>query len=135
MRRIRTSAIIALTAAIILTISASGAAAAGGRLVGTWRGSMIPSSGSHAPRHRLTVVVYRGERTGTWRVNQRCRGTLRLQSISNGYHHFTEVAAPGTSCAGGGVDCLKRVGAQVFDLFTSRPGTAAGTSGRLRRVG
>jgi hypothetical protein len=122
----------AALAALVFVITGAGAAAGTTRIVGRWTGVMKPNSGSHARAHRLTVVVYDGERAGTWSVSARCRGPLRLHDISNGYHHYTEIAASGTNCAGGGVDCLERVGAQVEDEFVSRPGTDQNTTGTLR---
>lgn len=124
----------ALTTVIVLATSGAGAAANAGPLVGTWRGTMAARDGSHAVRHRLTIVVDRGERAGTWTVGPQCRGTLRLKDLSYGFHHYTEIAAPHTRCAGGGEDCLKRVGAQMLDVFVSAPGTAADSTGRLRRL-
>ena len=129
---VRVAVLVAVVAALVFVVTGVGATAGTTRIVGRWTGIMKPNTRSHARAHRLTVVVYSGERAGTWSVNARCRGTLRLHDISNGYHHYTEIAAAGTSCAGGGVDCLKRVGAQVVDEFVSRPGTDQNTTGTLR---
>jgi hypothetical protein len=129
---VRVVVIVAALAALVFVVTGAGAAAGTTRIVGRWTGIMKPDAGSHVRAHRLTVVVYGGERAGTWAVSARCRGTLRLHDISDGYHHYTEIAASGTNCAGGGVDCLKRVGAQVQDEFVSRPGTSQDTTGILR---
>jgi hypothetical protein len=138
MRRARQPTVIALlvavAAAAALVIASVGAAAGSTRIVGQWSGMMRPNTGSKARTHRLTVVVFSGERAGAWRVSAGCRGTLRLKDISDGYHHYTEIPAPGTSCAGGGVDCLMRVGAHVLDEFVSRPGTSQNTTGNLQAV-
>ncbi len=126
--------LVALLAAAALAIAGVGAAAGSTRIVGQWSGTMLPNTGSRVRAHRLTVVVDSGERAGTWRVSARCRGTLRLKDISDGYHHYTEIPARGTTCAGGGVDCLMRVGAHVLDEFVSRPGTNQNTTGNLSAV-
>jgi hypothetical protein len=79
------------------------------------------------------MVVFRGERTGTWRLNARCAGTLRLKDISNGYHHYYRVPGSNRGCVALGVDCLEREGAHMVDVFVSTSG-AADTTGQFRRV-
>ena len=101
-------------------------------IVGTWSAHITPFPGSGAPRQRFTIVVARGERAGTWRIGLRCAGTLRLKDISSGYHHYYRVAGANAGCAARGVDCLKRVGAQMVDLFV--PDSGPGDSVNLRRV-
>jgi hypothetical protein len=96
-------------------------------LVGTWSGT-LESSGEH-----LTLTVARRELTGTWKLSPTCYGTLALESISNGYHHYNRIASPDASCIAGGVDCLWRDGSkQVLDLYV--PAEGAESSGLLRRV-
>ena len=127
--------IAAFAVAAVLGIAVPGAAAGSTSITGTWSGTMRSAgSGSHARVHHLTVTINRRETAGTWVIGPKCRGTLRLKDISNGYHHYTEIAAPGTSCRGGGVDCLERVGAVVQDVFVSRPGTSLDSDGTLHRV-
>ena len=60
-------------------------------IVGTWSGYVTPFPGSGASRRRFMIVVARGERRGTWRIGLRCAGTLRLEDISSGYHHYYRV--------------------------------------------
>jgi hypothetical protein len=97
------------------------------RLVGTWSGT-LESSGE-----QLTLTVAPRERTGTWKLSPTCYGTLALESISDGYHHYNRIASPGASCTAGGVDCLWREGSkQVLDLYV--PAEGAESSGLLTRV-
>lgn len=131
----RVCGIAALVVASVLIVGVPGAGAGSASITGTWSGIMRPpSSSSHARVHRLTVTVNRRETAGTWVIGPKCRGTLRLHDISNGYHHYTEIAAPGTDCRGGGVDCLERVGGGVQDVFVSRPGTSLDSDGTLHRA-
>jgi len=102
-------------------------------IVGTWSGYITPSPGSHASRQRFFVVVDPGERAGRWRIGARCSGTLSLENISDGYHHFYRLAGANAGCAPLGVDCLKRAGAQVEDVFSSGSGWGDSTI-YLRRV-
>jgi hypothetical protein len=101
-------------------------------IVGTWSGHLTLFPGSGASRQRFTIAVARGERAGTWRIGLRCAGTLRLKSISTGYHHYYRVAGASTGCAALGVDCLKRVGAQMVDVFV--PDSGPEDNVNLRRV-
>jgi hypothetical protein len=71
---------------------------------------------------------------GHWRLGARCEGPLTLDSISNGYHHYLRHVARGSTCKGGDIDCLKRVGANVYDAVASHRGGAYDESGTLRRV-
>jgi hypothetical protein len=71
---------------------------------------------------------------GSWKLGPACHGPLVLDSISGGYHHYLRKRARGVKCAGGDIDCLKRVGANVYDSVTSHLGGAWDTSGTLRRV-
>ena len=78
------------------------------------------------------IVVNARETGGSWRLGATCHGPLTLNSISNGYHHYLRKLAPGAACAGGDVDCLKRVGANLYDAVTSHLGNADDLSGTLR---
>jgi hypothetical protein len=109
--------------------SAPAGTATGEPLAGTWTGMIA----GH-PGYRMLVVVNAHETGGSWRISATCRGPLTLQSISNGYHHYLRRLAPGATCAGGDVDCLKRDGANLYDAVTSHRGGAWDTSGTLRRV-
>ena len=121
-----------LVAAAICAGAASGALAGtttGEPLAGTWTGVIA----GH-PAYRMVIVVNAHETGGSWRVGPTCHGSLTLQSISNGYHHYLRRLAPGATCAGGEVDCLKRSGVNLYDAVTSHRGSAWDTSGTLRRV-
>ncbi len=116
----RTTAIAAPAAAVSWAgpVNAPGARS----IVGAWNGNITPFPGSGASRQRFTIVVARGERGGTWRIGRRCAGTLRLKDISSGYHHYYRVARANAGCAALGVDCLKRVGANMVDVFVPTSG-------------
>lgn len=134
MRRIGLSVLVAgVAAGGALVLAGASEAAPATSIVGTWSGYLTPATGSHASRQRLTVVVDRGERAGTWRINARCAGTLRLDNISNGFHHYYRVAGPHPGCAPLGVDCLKRDGSRIVDWFASNSGTA-NSNGAFRRL-
>lgn len=132
-RRASATVAVALTIGATLGVAAPVQAAASGPLVGTWSGSLIPASGSHAARRQITVTVNPGERTGSWRIGASCSGKLRLQSISWGYHHFYRLAGANRGCAPTGIDCLKRAGSRLVDEFTSNSG-AADADGSFRRL-
>ncbi|MBV9607323.1 MAG: hypothetical protein JO027_19570 [Solirubrobacterales bacterium] len=108
-------------------------APAGASIVGTWSGHLTPPPGSHAPRQRFLVVIDPGERRGTWRISSTCAGTLRLKDISYGYHHYNRVAGAHPGCAAPGVDCLKRSGAQMVDVFVPKAG-GGDINGTFRRA-
>ena len=80
------------------------------------------------------IVVNARETGGSWKLSAACRGPLTLSSISNGYHHYLRKLAPGATCVGGDVDCLKQAGANLYDAVTSRLGSAHDLSGTLRRA-
>jgi hypothetical protein len=101
-----------------------------GALSGNWSGYI----GSGSTRQRMQITVNSRETAGTWRISASCSGTLTLDSISGGYHHFRRHVASGASCAGGDVDCLKRAGADLYDAVTSHLGGSWDTSGTLKRV-
>ncbi len=96
-------------------------------LVGTWSGT-LESSGE-----QLTLTIARHERSGTWSLSPTCYGTLELESISGGYHHYNRIASPEAGCSGGGVDCVWREGkSQILDLYV--PAEGAESSGLLARM-
>ena len=115
-----------------LTAAASSAAtprATHGPLTGTWKGVLTDGT----KKEPLTITVNARQTAGTWKVNASCHGTLVLDSISNGYHHYRRHIASGSTCAGGDIDCLMRSGASVYDTITPRPGGWS-RSGTLHRV-
>ena len=79
------------------------------------------------------VVIDPGERRGTWRTSSTCAGTLRLKDISYGYHHYYRVAGAHPGCAAPGIDCLKRSGARMVDVFVPNAG-GRDIDGTFRRV-
>jgi hypothetical protein len=127
---------LAVIVAVLVTAAVSSASSKHGSLTGTWSGYMNRAygAGTQTKRHRLTIVVNASERGGSWKVSNSCRGPLKLQSISDGFHHYTEELTKGSKCAGGGVDCLERAGAALYDEFQSAPGTQYVSDGTLRRV-
>jgi hypothetical protein len=125
--------------AIAASVAASPTVAFGkrsnsGRLTGTWSGYIAGKPGSGVKRLHIRIVVNAGETGGSWRISATCHGPLTLDSISDGYHHYRRKVARGATCAGGDVDCLRRVGAHVYDAVTSHRGGEYGSSGTLRRV-
>jgi hypothetical protein len=82
----------------------------------------------------IVIVVNAKESGGSWKIGANCYGPLMLDSISGGYHHYLRKRERGATCAGGDIDCLKRVGANVYDAVTSRRGGAYDSGGTLRRV-
>jgi hypothetical protein len=67
-----------------------------GPLSGKWSGYI----GSGSTSQRMQITVNSRETAGTWRISAGCSGTLTLDSISDGYHHFRRHVASGASCAG-----------------------------------
>jgi hypothetical protein len=122
---------VAVVSLLLASATAAGAAANGhgGALSGTWAGVLTGSAG----KEHIVIVVNAAENAGTWSVSATCHGRLTLDSVSDGYHHYRRRPAAGSSCAGGDVDCLMRVGAAMYDTVTPAPGDA-GVSGTLRRV-
>jgi hypothetical protein len=104
----------------------------GGNVAGTWAGLLAGSAGSPS-KERIIIVVNAAETAGTWSLNTTCHGRLTLDSVSGGYHHYRRRVSAGATCAGGDVDCLMRVGSNVYDSVTPHPGGSA-VSGTLRRV-
>ena len=109
--------------------SAATARAAHGPLTGKWTG--VLTDGTHT--ERITMTVNGRETAGTWKVSASCHGTLTLDSISGGSHHYLRHVAAGSTCAGGDIDCLARTGTKVYDNVTPRP-DGWGRSGTLHRV-
>jgi len=104
----------------------------GGTVAGTWAGVLTGSSGG-VRAERIVIVVNASESAGTWKLSTKCYGRLTLDSVSGGYHHYRRRLSAGVICAGGDVDCLMRVGANLYDTVTPHPGGAA-LSGTLRPV-
>jgi hypothetical protein len=104
-----------------------------GSIVGTWSGHLTPPPGTHASPQRFMIVIDPGERRGTWRTSSTCAGTLRLKDISYGYHHYYRVAGAHPGCAAPGIDCLKRSGARMVDVFVPNAG-GSDIDGTFRRV-
>lgn len=130
MRRLVPLAIVAWVA-----VSATGGFAQtsqASRLTGTWSGYLAGHPGAGIRRQHIQIVINARQTGGSWRINSRCDGPLTLDSISGGYHHYLRRLAHGASCAGGDIDCLKRVGANVYDAVTSRRGGEYDRSGTLR---
>ena len=101
-----------------------------GPLTGTWSGD-IAGGGT---RQHIVIVVNASETAGSWKLGATCYGPLTLDSISNGYHHYLRKRGRGATCPGGDIDCLKRVGANVYDAITSRLGGAYDEGGTLHRA-
>jgi hypothetical protein len=122
-----------LTTAIFAAaaVSAHGSPPRGGPLTGTWSGYI---GGSGVKRQHMLIVVNARQTGGSWRISNACQGPLTLDSISGGYHHYRRRLARGSTCRGGDIDCLKRVGANVYDAVTSKLGGKYNVTGTLRRV-
>jgi hypothetical protein len=103
-------------------------------LTGTWTGALTGQPGSGVRGERIIIVVNAGETGGSWKLSATCHGPLTLDGISNGYHHYLRKLAREAACAVGDVDCLKEVGANLYDSVTSHLGNAHDLSGTLRRV-
>ena len=132
------SRLVLLLGVVGILAEASGPALAGtssgGPLTGTWSGVIAGAPGSGIPRQHIRITVNARETAGSWSLSASCHGPLTLASISNGYHHFLRKLAPGSTCNGGDIDCLKRAGANVYDSVTSHRGGPYDESGTLKRV-
>jgi hypothetical protein len=104
-----------------------------GPLTGTWKGTLSGSAGGSVRRERILIVVNARQSAGRWKVSSTCHGSLRLDSVSGGSHHYRRRVASGDSCSGGDIDCLWRDGANVYDSVTPRAGGYA-RNGTLHRV-
>jgi hypothetical protein len=119
-----------IAAVFAVTVAALARTSHGGPLSGTWSG-YITGGG---PRQHIVVVVNAKQTGGRWKLGATCYGSLTLDSISNGYHHYRRKRGHGATCSGGDVDCLKRVGANVYDAVSSRLGGEYNSHGTLRPV-
>ena len=135
---------LAITSVLLCSATLVGSAAAAGTaraesatraglLTGTWTGVLSGSARGSLRRERIVIVVNAHESGGSWRISATCRGSLTLDSVSGGYHHYRRRVVSGASCLGGDIDCLMRVGADVYDSVTPHPGGDA-LSGSLRRA-
>lgn len=126
---------LAFLAALVVAVVAAGAsgkATHGGPLTGTWGGRI---AGDGFKPHHIVITVNARETGGTWRISSSCYGAERLDSISNGYHHYLRKLGHGARCGlAGDIDCLKRAGADVYDAVTTHAGGAYNVQGTLRRV-
>lgn len=124
-------------AVAVLCITAASAAVArtnrGGPLTGTWSGYIAGNPGSGVKRQHIVVVVNAKETGGSWKLSATCHGPLTLDSVSNGYHHYLRRRGRGVKCVVGDIDCLKRVGANVYDAVTSHRGGEYDVTGTLHR--
>lgn len=126
-----------LSAIALLAAGGSGAAAWAARAVrpgplsGTWSGTI---AGRGVKARHIVITVNARQTGGTWKISARCRGALTLDSISNGYHHYRRHGGSGAACPTNDVDCLKRVGANVYDAITPYRSTEYDVSGTLRRL-
>ena len=125
-----------LVVAVMVCIAGTASAASTGSrpLSGNWAGYISGSAGYGAKRQHMTIMINARETGGTWKLSAKCYGTLTLDSISGGYHHYLRHVAKGLNCAGSDIDCLKRAGAGLYDAVTAHQGGAWDTSGTLKRV-
>jgi len=122
---------LAVAAAFLATaVTAFGSPSRGGPLTGTWSG-FIAGSGQ---RQHILITVNAKQTGGSWKLSNTCQGSLTLDTISGGYHHYLRKPTGGSRCAGGDIDCLKRVGGNVYDAVTSHRGGEYDVGGTLRRV-
>jgi hypothetical protein len=122
--------VIAAACAVAAAAASANTTTHGGSLTGTWSG-YIAGGGK---RQHIVIAVNAKETGGSWRLGATCYGPLTLDSISNGYHHYLRKRSRTATCAGGDIDCLKRVGANVYDAVTSHLRGAYNSGGTLRRV-
>jgi hypothetical protein len=100
-------------------------------IAGTWSGKLALSNGSHAASQPFVAWVNRSETAGWWRTGPHCGGPLRLKDISYGFHHYYRLGIT-AGCAPPGVDCFKRDGARMLDVFV--PNSGKESSGEFRRI-
>ena len=130
----RTLVVLALAATCTGTALAARAGTPQGEpLAGTWSG-VIGGQPGLVTRQHIQIVVNARESGGSWRLSGSCYGSLKLASISGGYHHYLRTAAPGATCAGGDVDCLKPDGLLLEDAVTSHLGGRWDANGTLQRL-
>jgi hypothetical protein len=127
---------------VIVAVLAGATAAAGsaatsratsGPLTGTWRGTLTGTRNGTTQHERITITINGRQTGGTWKVSASCHGSLTLDSISGGSHHFRRHRSSGSTCAGGDIDCLWPEGTTVYDNVTPRPGGWA-RNGTLHRL-
>lgn len=121
--------------AIAAVVAAGGANAArssssASSLVGKWKGH-LGASGKRTLSFQVSINS--NQRSGTWRISSSCSGTLRLDDISDGYHHYYREYGKDRGCGPPGVDCLRRTGAGVVDWFSNPQGIVS-YDGTLRRA-
>jgi hypothetical protein len=131
-RRLVPLAIVA-TAAVV-AIVALGKTSHSGGLTGTWSGYIAGKPGGAVKRYHMRIVVNARETGGSWRISGSCHGSLTLENISNGFHHYHRLLASGAHCGRGYIDCLERHGAGLYDAVTSRAGGEYDSYGTLSRV-
>jgi len=140
----RATRLFVIAAVLVGLIAAGGSAATPGMagtaqvsrsgvLTGTWRGTLSGSAHGSIRRERILIAVNARESGGRWKVSSTCHGSLTLDSVSGGYHHYRRHVASGASCLGGDIDCLMRIGANMSDWVTPRTGGYA-RGGTLHRV-
>ena len=143
-RSTRSTRLFFFVIAAVLVVAVAGSAATSGMagttrvsrsgvLTGTWTGTLSGSVGGRIRRERIRIVVDARQSAGRWKVSPTCHGSLTLDSVSGGYHHYRRRVASGASCRGGDIDCLMRDGAKMYDWVTPRPGGYA-RHGTLHRV-
>jgi hypothetical protein len=126
-------ALVVAAAFLATAVTAVGSTSLGGPLTGAWTGFIAGQPGSGANRQRILIIVNAKQNGGSWKLSDTCQGPLTLDSISNGYHHYLRKLARGSTCTGGDIDCLKRVGANVYDAVTSHRGGEYDASATLHR--
>jgi hypothetical protein len=131
-RSLRIVVLIAVMLGIVGTASAANTGS--GSLTGNWAGYISRQTSWGVKRQHITITVNARQNGGTWKLTARCYGTLTLENISDGYHHYLRHVAKGGNCAGGDIDCLKRAGANLYDAVTAHQGGSWDTSGTLKSV-
>jgi hypothetical protein len=130
----RVLVLVALLAAMTATAAvAATPRAVHGPLTGTWTGVLTGTINGVAKQQKITLTINNPQTRGTWKVSASCHGTLTLDSISNGYHHYLRHIAAGSNCIGGDIDCVEREGTKLEDTITPRV-HGWSRSGTLHRV-
>jgi hypothetical protein len=127
-----------LVAAIVIagmTATASSAATphvTKGPLTGTWKGVLTGTRNGATRQEPLTITINNAQTAGTWKVSPGCKGTLTLDGISGGSHHYLRHVSSTSTCHPGDIDCLWP-GKTAYDNVTPRP-NGWNRSGTLYRV-
>jgi hypothetical protein len=131
--RLRWLVLIALAGLLAASSAYALSGTSGGPLTGKWSG-MLTYSGQ--PSEHMVITVGPNENGGSWSLGAKCHGQLTLQSISNGYHHYTRHLAAGSTCNDAGdIDCLKpAIGANIYDSVTPYGSGQWSYTGTLHRV-